>query len=317
MSFPSAGRVAGCSVAVLTLGCGAPDSGLGEPDPVASILLSPASALVEPGRSVRLSPTLRDGRRLVVTGRDLVWASSDSLVATVADGLVSGVREGFATITASVDGSSGAASITVQRSVAAIQIRPEDPTIAVGTTVQLVGIPRGGNGREVDGPVVYWSTADATIARVDAGKVRGLRPGVAEITATAGGRSAATTVTVVPNVSGRWTLTSITSDAVVGVSCVAAGSLAIVQAGGTFGGTLERTGSCSTAGGTVEMSGSVELAESALSTGRLDFLVGGQPRCSYAGVLSGPPLQATGQVSCTGDLQGIAVNLQGTWEMRR
>jgi len=304
-------------VPVLLLGCGSADTGPSAPDPVATVSLSPASALVEPGQSVRLSPTLRDAGRLVVTGRDVVWASSDSLVATVTGGLVLGVREGFAVITASVDGSTGRASITVQRSVLSVEIRPEDPTIAVGTTVQLVGTAAGGNGRTVEGLVVYWSTSDPTVARVDAGKVRGLRAGTAEITATSDGRSAMTTVTVVPNVSGRWTLTSLTSDPTLGITCQTSGTLTLVQDGATFGGTQERTGSCTGPGGVVDQTGTFTVSETAISLGRLDFVLGGRPPCAHVGDLSGPPARAAGEVSCYGDLGGEPTALRGTWEMLR
>ncbi len=304
-------------VPVLLLGCGSADTGPGELDPVATVSLSPASALVTLGQSVRLSPTLRDASRLVVTGRDVLWASSDSLVATVSGGLVLGVREGFAVITASVDGSTGRASITVQRSVRAVEIRPEDPTIAVGTTVQLVGTAVGGNGRTVEGVVVYWSTSDPTVARVDAGKVRGLRAGTAEITATSDSRSAVTTVTVVPNISGRWTLTSLASDPARGLSCEASGTLTLTQSGAMFAGTLARTGSCTGPSGVVDQSGTFQVTESALSLGRLDFLLEGQPACAHVGALSEPPARAAGEVSCYGDLGGDPVALRGTWEMLR
>ena len=317
MIRPCLSAVSACLSPVLVLGCGPADSGPSEPDAVATVSLSPASALVEPGQSLRLSATLRDARRLVVTGRDVVWASSDSLVALVAGGLVTGVREGFAVITASVDGNTGRASITVQRPVATVEIRPENPVVTIGTPVQLVATAVGGNGRTVEGQVVSWSTSDWTVARVDVGKVRGLRPGAAEITATVGDRSTTTTVTVVLNISGRWTLTTLTSDSARGLSCRTTGTLTITQTGVTFGGTLEQTGRCSSASDPVDLSGSSTLAEGALSPRQLDFLLDGQPRCVHVGALSGAPAQAAGDVSCEGDLGGDPVSLRGTWEMHR
>jgi hypothetical protein len=175
----------------------------------------------------------------------------------------------------------------------------------------------GANGRTVEGSVVYWSTSDATVARVDAGKVRGIRPGSAQITATAGDRSAVTTVTVVLNISGRWTLATLTSDSALGLACETTGTLIVVQTGAAFGGTLERRGSCTGGDGTLDLSGTFAVTESALSSTRLDFLMEGQPRCAHVGVLSGTPAGAVGDVSCVGDLGGRPVSLRGTWEMRR
>jgi len=95
--------VATCTAVLL--GCGGPDSTA--PETVATVVLFPASAVVEPTRTLLLSATLRDSRRLVVTGRTLAWSSSNTRVAEVENGVVIGVSEGTATITAAVDGQRG------------------------------------------------------------------------------------------------------------------------------------------------------------------------------------------------------------------
>ena len=302
----------------LVLGCGTTDANSEAPDLVASIALFPASAALEPGQSLRLSPTLRNARRLTVTGRELTWASSDPLVALVDRGTVTAIRSGTVVITASVDGTTGTASITVQRAVSTVEIRPVNPTIAVGATVQLLATPRSGGGASVEGPVVFWATSDPSVARVDAGKVRGLRVGTAEITAMAGERSARTSVTVVPNISGRWDLTAALSDSTGEIVCQAAGTLLLTQAGSGLGGTLAQDGSCALPGGLLPLSGSAALQDGSVFARRLDFLAGGPLRCAYTGEVSGtPPASAAGDLACSAAVDGSTLLLRGRWEIRR
>jgi hypothetical protein len=294
------------------LGCGGPDTT--EPATVATVVLFPASAVVEPTRTLLLSATLRDHRRLVVTGRGLVWSSSDPRVATVEDGVVTGVREGTATITAVVDGQQGSASITVQRSISRVEITPLDASLAVGGTVQLHAGLIGSNGRPVEGPVVLWETSAPRVARVDQGKVRGLRVGAATITALADDRTATTVVTVVPNVAGRWTVGFHLTDESGTTSCNGTGALEMAQTGGAITGTLTRSGHCATPAGPVDLAGSFELVDAGVTGDGIVFLAG----CAFDGVLAGaPPRSAEGGVSCGPGLAGSAAALRGSWTMAR
>lgn len=82
--------------------------------PVASVSLSPASAELTPGATVRLAATVWDGGGNELSGRQILWSSDAPLVATVSgDGWVTGQGAGHATITATSEGQSGTASITV------------------------------------------------------------------------------------------------------------------------------------------------------------------------------------------------------------
>jgi uncharacterized protein YjdB len=98
------------------------------PAPVASVAVAPSSATINAGATAQLSATLRDASNNVLTGRSVAWTTSNDAVATVSgSGLVTGVAAGSATITATSEGKSGSASITV----AAVQPPPPggDPVI--------------------------------------------------------------------------------------------------------------------------------------------------------------------------------------------
>jgi hypothetical protein len=84
------------------------------PVPVATVEVTPAAASIMVGATVQLSATLRDSTGAVLTGRVVTWSSGAGGVAGVStDGLVSGLAAGSATITATREGVSGTASITV------------------------------------------------------------------------------------------------------------------------------------------------------------------------------------------------------------
>ena len=85
--------------------------------PVASVTVSPATAGVQVGSTVQLTATPRDANGNALTGRSITWSSDAASVATVsASGLVTGVAAGTATITATSEGRTGSAVVTVTTS---------------------------------------------------------------------------------------------------------------------------------------------------------------------------------------------------------
>ena len=85
------------------------------PRPVATIALTPSPASVKVGQSIQMSLDIRDasGNQLTTTGRTVVWDSSNKPVATVSDGVVTGVSAGNANISVTVDGKPATVVVTV------------------------------------------------------------------------------------------------------------------------------------------------------------------------------------------------------------
>src|SRR5207247_1650440 len=82
--------------------------------PVVSVAVAPPSATVQVGSTVQLAATPKDAGGNPLTGRTVTWASGNTSVATVSpSGLVSGATVGSTTITATSEGQSGTATITV------------------------------------------------------------------------------------------------------------------------------------------------------------------------------------------------------------
>ena len=85
------------------------------PRPVATVTLTPSPASVKVGQAIQMSLDIRDasGNQLTTAGRTVVWDSSNKPVATVSDGVVSGVSTGNANISVTVDGKPATVVVTV------------------------------------------------------------------------------------------------------------------------------------------------------------------------------------------------------------
>jgi hypothetical protein len=87
------------------------------PEPVASVEVTPGAASLGVGSTVQLTATPKNAAGQPLTGRVVTWGSDAEDVATVdATGFVTAVAVGAATITATSEGQSGNASITVTTS---------------------------------------------------------------------------------------------------------------------------------------------------------------------------------------------------------
>ena len=81
---------------------------------VASVTVSPATIHIEVGQSAQLAATPRDRSGHPLSGRPVTWTTNHAAVATVdGAGLVTGATPGSATITATSEGVSGTAAVTV------------------------------------------------------------------------------------------------------------------------------------------------------------------------------------------------------------
>jgi uncharacterized protein YjdB len=170
--------------------------------PVASVAVTPTSPTIGVNGTVQLTALVRDANGGDLPGRLVTWSSSATGVASVgANGLVTGVSAGQATITATSEGHSGTTVVTVNPlpppPVATVSVAPQAPSILVNGTVQLSATMKDASGATLSGRAVSWSTSASGVATVTAaGLVRGVAAGQATITATSEGQTGSTTVTV-------------------------------------------------------------------------------------------------------------------------
>ncbi len=226
------------------------------PVAVASVVVAPDTATLVVGATRQLAATARDAAGNTLTGRAVTWSSADSAIARVsATGLVTAVRTGTARITATAEGRSGGANVTVVPVPVASVTVASDTTIAVGGTAQLTATARDAAGNVLTGRAVTWSSSSAGIARVDAatGVVTGVAAGTAVITADVEGRRNTATVTVVAQPVARIAVSP--PFAMADVGATAAFSATAFNAGGGTVSSAAVTWSSSGAAATVSATG--------------------------------------------------------------
>lgn len=136
------------------------------------------------------------------TYRDLVWSSSNTGVATVVDGVVTGEGKGSATITVAAVGKGGAtitatATVNVIKPLTNLSISATETSLFVGETTTFTAVVAPSDASEV---AKKWRSGNHYIATVDQnGRVTAVGEGNTEIYVSASGFTASQTITVTAN----------------------------------------------------------------------------------------------------------------------
>jgi uncharacterized protein YjdB len=215
-----------------------------------SLVVTPATASVQVDQTRAFVATLvyDDGTTSNVTGT-ATWSSSDPTVATITTaggggfggggGTATALATGVSTITASYSGLSGTATLTVtDPPLSYVQVTPTNPSIPVGATQQFTAtaVFTDNSTRNVTATAT-WTSSKSTVAVVmnnggTIGRASALAEGTATITATYGGMSGTSQLSVAGSVQSI-TVTPVNPTTVIGVS-VAFTATAILSNNATF-----------------------------------------------------------------------------------
>ena len=171
---------------------------------VTTVSVTPPTASLAVGATTALSATVKDEQGNVMQGQSVAWSTDNGSAATVgANGMVTGVAAGTATITATSAGKSGTSTVTVSASpppppvVTTVTVSPGTASVNVGSTVTLGATVKDGQGNVMTGQTVTWTSGNQGTATVNSsGVVTGVAAGTVTITATCAGKSGSATVTV-------------------------------------------------------------------------------------------------------------------------
>jgi uncharacterized protein YjdB len=176
--------------------------------PVGSVTVTPSPASVVGTQTVQLTATVKDQNGVVVTDRAVSWSTNNSSIATVSPtgltAVVTGNNTGNnplnATITATSETKSVGTTVTVTANpVATVTVTPAPASVKKGNKITLTATPRDANNSVLTGRTVAWSSSNTSVATVAAnGEVTGVNTGSAVITATIGGKTGTSSVTVTP-----------------------------------------------------------------------------------------------------------------------
>ncbi len=196
--------IVGFLVAILALafcGCGAFGSNDDSKPVDPAVYISQSEISLAVGDSVKLNAVSTDGS-------EVTWDTSNAAVATVVDGLVTGVAEGQAIIMASTDSVMTVCTINVK--AAGTSQNPSNPggtqkpetlvlsissySLGIGDKVTLIATSSDSNAQ------IIWDSSNKTVATVNNGTVTALAEGKTTITANTGTAVASCEIRVTQNV---------------------------------------------------------------------------------------------------------------------
>jgi hypothetical protein len=170
---------------------------LGVPGPTARIDLSPDTATIVPGQSLRLSaiPYSRANDRATDTVR---WRSSAPRIVSVdRDGVVTAHSAGQARVTATARGVTSTVDLRVLGGqLGSLALSPERPSVRQGDVVPFTLEARDAAGRPIAGLTPTWSFSPGDGQLGADGHFVAYRPGAYTVTATLGRHAVSTNVTV-------------------------------------------------------------------------------------------------------------------------
>jgi len=183
------------------------------PAAVATVAIAPGTTTLTVGGTASLTATMRDAGGATLTGRSVTWSSgTPGVVSVSAGGTVTGIATGGpVTITATSEGQSGTAQVTVGAvAVATVAVTPATRTLAVGETATLTATPQATGGAVLTGRPITWLSANLAIATVSAsGVVTAVSPGgPVAITATSEGQVGSAQITVSAPPAALWTVSN-------------------------------------------------------------------------------------------------------------
>lgn len=185
------------------MGCGGVSSSTsGGTKTLSSVAVSPQTASVQSGQTQQFTATAKysDGSTADVSSTAAWTVNSGSIASVSNTGLVTAKAEGSVTVSASFNGMTGSAALTVQsttKTVNSVSVTPGSATIAVGATQQFTATATYSDGTtSAVTSGVTWSSSASSVATISAsGLATAASAGQATVTATYQGKSGSAKVT--------------------------------------------------------------------------------------------------------------------------
>ncbi len=171
----------------LLAACG--DDRIASPPVAATIDVLAPKTTIEVGEPLTLSAITRDARDSVIADAAVTWSVSPAGVATVNDGVVTGVAPGTATVQATLQSASGSIVVNVvPASVASVSLSAPSATVAAGSTVMVAAVVRDARQTPLSNRAITWSSSDTRRVQVSAeGVATAVSPGTAYVVARSEG----------------------------------------------------------------------------------------------------------------------------------
>jgi uncharacterized protein YjdB len=156
------------------------------------ILESKANEMLK-GKTLKLQYKVVDDQDRIVPGQRIVWTSSDESIATVNDGLVTGIKAGHVTITASIENGSITQTIAIkvsERKPTTIKLYSKDKevkdqiSIKKDENINITGKVLDQGNEEINDASITWEVvAGQEYITLDHGEITGKAVGTAQVKA--------------------------------------------------------------------------------------------------------------------------------------
>ena len=170
---------------------------------LSNIAVSPQTASVQMGQTEQFTATAKytDGSTANVSSTAAWTVDSGSIASVNNTGLVTTKADGSVTVSASLDGMTGSAALTVQsktKTVSSVSVTPATASVTVGATLQFTATATFSDGTtsDVTSNGTTWSSSAATIATISStGLATTASAGQTTLTATYQGKSGSAKLT--------------------------------------------------------------------------------------------------------------------------
>ncbi|MBI3811500.1 MAG: Ig domain-containing protein [Nitrospirae bacterium] len=169
------------------------------PQPLSKLTIKPLTSPLSVGDSQSLTILALDANNHERSDLSITWASENPNIATVnAQGSVSALAPGTATVTAFSQGISASVQVEVEGLIVAkLEILPSVVSLSTGDTQQMALLATDLKNREIKGLPVVWKSKNSAIAKVDKnGLVKAESAGRATIMAKVKNKMVSVQVTV-------------------------------------------------------------------------------------------------------------------------
>lgn len=158
--------------------------------PVQSVQLDHTEITLSRGQTLQFTATVNPED---ASDKSVTWSSDNPAVATVdQSGKVTAIEKGSTTITANASGKTASCAVTVLVPAESVSLDATSVTLVEGQSYTLTAtiLPSDTTDK------IIWTSSDATVVKVENGKVTALKQGTAVVTVEAGEKTASCTFTV-------------------------------------------------------------------------------------------------------------------------
>jgi uncharacterized protein YjdB len=177
------------------------------PVTISTIQVTPVNSTIEQGQTQQFTAVAVGSNGIIMNPQPtFTWSSNNTNANVSNSGLATGLAVGSSNISASANGVTGSAALTITANtstIVSITVAPSSASIVVGATQQFTAVARNSSGNAVTPqPTFTWSSNNANASVSNTGLASALAVGSSNISASANGVTGSAVLTISETPSG-------------------------------------------------------------------------------------------------------------------